>query len=428
MSIRSILGLTFVVTAALALTGCLPRSVAMPSINLPGEGEGRLAYIAADGNVFIANRAGTEMIQVTEDAALQSGADYRVYGIPVWSPDGEHLAFSVAAGSTGQNPTTNLLLVANRAGDAVREVYASDTAIIFYSWAPNSTHLGVLDQAASGQTLAMRRVALGGGAAETLDTGNPFYWSWGVNGDSVLIHTGAVNPRLSVLQLGQGVQERQIDLELGIFKAPAVSPDGTRALVGLRTGDAEQTLVLVDLASGTTTNLLTYQNEATFAWSPDGRWVTVLDTEGGLGALTMLDPQNPGAAITVDDQAAAFFWSPDSTRLAYLALDPFVPQAGSEDTQAEAQQAPYLSIVEAGSSESQQVTLWIPTPRWINQILPYVGVYDQTMTIWSPDSRYLAVPMVVDDQGTTAIAVLDPSAGFASEVLAEGVIVSWSWR
>jgi hypothetical protein len=55
-------------------------------------------------------------------------------------------------------------------------------------------------------------------------------------------------------------------------------------------------------------------------------------------------------------------------------------------------------------------------------------VYDQTMTIWSPDSRYLAVPMVVDDQGTTAIAVLDPSAGFASEVLAEGVIVSWSWR
>ncbi len=430
MSMSSILRGAMVVAAALAITGCLPRTVQLPSVNLPGEGEGRLAYLAPDGNVFIANRAGTETVQVTEDAAVEGDADYRVYGIPVWSPDGEHLAFSVAAGSAGQNPTTNQLLIANRTGDEVREVYTSDTAIIFYSWSPSSTHLGVLDQAASGQTLAMRRVALEGGEAETLDTGNPFYWSWGVNGDSVLIHTGALNRRLSILQLGQGVRERQIDLELGVFKAPAVSPDGTRALVGLRTSETEQTLVLVDLASGATTNLLTYQNEATFAWSPDGRWVTVLDTDGGLGTLTMLEPQNPSAAITVADQAAAFFWSPDSKRLAYLALDTFVPEdsAVSGDTQAEAQEAPYLMIVDAGSSESEQVSLWIPSPRWINQILPYVGVYDQTMTIWSPDSRYLAVPMVVDDQGTTAITVIDPTAGFSRQMLAEGVIVSWSWK
>src|SRR5688572_23826563 len=83
---------------SLFITSCLPRDMQLPQSPLLSTLErksGLIAYIGADGNIFVSYQAGGNLNQLTDDAQLpQSQSEpYRFYQYPTWSQDGNQLAF-----------------------------------------------------------------------------------------------------------------------------------------------------------------------------------------------------------------------------------------------------------------------------------------------------------------------------------------------
>ena len=302
--------------AALTTTACLPGTLnlPLPSIDVDRitNQNGMIAYLGDDGNIYIVNPLDTSTdarpIRVTDDARAPSseGSDpYLMYGLPSWSPDGEHLAFSAVGGSGQTFPTTNQVVLVNRDGTEAHAAYDGDHWPVYYNWSPNSSQLGVLTQSAQGQTFALRRVGIEGDGGEAIDTGVPLFWAWSPDGGTMLVH--ASNTRLAALQLGSVVQERDLGLQLGAFQAPAISPDGHNALAATAVNATTQQLVRIDLASGDVQPLIEVGSEVSFTWSPDGGRVALVERSTNnkynfpAGPLTVLN-SSTGAVETKGDE------------------------------------------------------------------------------------------------------------------------------
>src|SRR5687768_13992607 len=120
----------FLLLGALLISSCLPRNVQVPQSPLLSTLErksGLIAYVGVDGNIFVADQAGGNLKQLTDDAKIpQSQSDpYLVYQYPTWSQDGNQLAF-IATSSENSTPKSQLL-VANIDNDNVSEVYSSES-------------------------------------------------------------------------------------------------------------------------------------------------------------------------------------------------------------------------------------------------------------------------------------------------------------
>ena len=125
--------------------------------------------------------------------------------------------------------------------------------------------------------------------------------------------------------------------------APALSPDGRRAVVAVGRADLDEDgyrsrLWLVDTSGATPPRPLTDgPRDSAPAWSPDGRWIAFLRAPAeGPPQLHVL-PADLGDArrVTTDEHhplgAGAPRWSPDSARLAYVARVPEQGRYGTEE-------------------------------------------------------------------------------------------------
>lgn len=125
--------------------------------------------------------------------------------------------------------------------------------------------------------------------------------------------------------------------------APTLSPDGRRAVVAVGRPDLDEDgyrsrLWLVDTTGGSPPRPLTDgPRDSAPAWSPDGRWIAFLRAAAeGKPQLHVLPADLGDArAVTTDEQhplgAGAPRWSPDSTRLGYVARVPEQGRYGTEE-------------------------------------------------------------------------------------------------
>lgn len=418
----------WLVVAALLLTACLPEGVRLPQNELLAALEiksGLIAYIGDDGNLYLTDQAGGNTKQITTDA-LFGNSGYRIYTIPTWAPDGKTLAFSMLEADASQNPTKNRLYLVNKDGSGLAEAYNGDQDyVVFYSWSPDSSQIGLLAQ--TPRTLALKLIPAAGGETQTLDTGSPFYWSWAPDSRSVFIHAGSQNGRLALLELGDTVVEQGLDVTPTTFKTPAISPDGERVLFAGFTEAGNSALMLADRNGGNPQSLQEYQNEIAFTWSPDGGRIAYLNGEmisglapAILGSLTVLDPSGDREPLTLEEQVYAFFWSPDSRSLAYFAIDEV------EDTNGETSRISRLKILDVGSGRSRVITPVAPTERFI-QLIPYFDQYHHSLTIWSPDSQNLVVSTYYDED-QAGIFVFNASGNLEPRHIADGQLGIWSWK
>src|SRR6185503_21387180 len=104
----------FLTLSALLISSCLPRNVQVPQSPLLSTLErksGLIAYVGADGNIFVSDQAGGNLKQLTKDAKLPQNQSepYLLYQYPTWSQDGNLLAF-VRTGAENAQPTSELLV------------------------------------------------------------------------------------------------------------------------------------------------------------------------------------------------------------------------------------------------------------------------------------------------------------------------------
>jgi Tol biopolymer transport system component len=421
-------------------TACLPDGMRIPQSELLSVLErkvGLIAYVGADYNLYVVDQSGSEPIPVTNDAYI--GNEYQIYGRPVWSRDGEKLAFARYTGA-GESLTSVGLWVANKDGTGLSEVHSSTDFLIYYYWAPDSQQVSFIS-GTSTNNIALWLVSASGGAPELLDAGQPFYWSWAPDSHSLLVHSGgarADNPeaKLSLLQLENPVVEQGLQLLPTGFKAPAFSPDGRQLLVATAPEAGKAELLLTDVSGAETKSLAEYSGDIAFTWSPDGKHIAYISGEehrgaGVLGRLTVIDPVGKQKPIELDEEVYAFFWSPDSQSLAYFVpeeLQPPTPEPGSGGaTSTDTIVIWRLRVMEVKSGKTHVVASFFPSDEFM-QVLPYFDQYHQSATIWSPDSKNLIVSAYFPQQDASAILVAAASGKLDPRFLAEGQIAFWSWK
>jgi Tol biopolymer transport system component len=406
--------LGLLLAASLTLAACSAIRTAFT----PKAGPGKIAFIGEDYNLYIADHTGQDIQQITKDAAITE-ADYRVYNMPVWAPDGQSIAFALVAGQQNQPPSQNGLYIVKPDGSGLTEAYTSPNGVVYYYWAPNGTQIGVLAETPG--ALALKLVPAAGGDSQTLDTGVPLYWTWAPDSQSVLIHADGEDGRLAVLQLGESVRERSLTITPSAFKAPAFSPDGKQLLVAQKTEAGKGALVLTDASGQNPQSLTEYQNDIAFAWSPDGKRIAYLDTQELLGPLTILDPTGRRDPFTLQEQVYAFFWSPDSKHLAYFTLEEIVDEASGAT-----QRFSQVKALEVSNGQTREIMPIVPTERFL-QLVPYIDQYHQSLTIWSPDSQNLVISTYYE-QDKQGVFIVGANGLSDPELVADGTLGIWSWK
>jgi TolB protein len=424
---------------ALTVTACLPQNVQIPQSPLLSTLErksGLIAYIGIDGNMYVSDQGGGNLIQFSDDANVDSNesAPFRFYQFPSWSRDGKQLAYVRRAGVGDQ--ISSGLLVANIDDESVDEVYKSDSEHPFYLyWSPDRQNVGFLSTSVPGESFILQSVPVSGGERIIVDTGSPYYWSWAPDGSAMVVHAGGANSstpeHLSFLQMDSEVIEDRLDSVPASFQAPAWSPDGSRILISRLNDDNEKELILTDGSGAFQNTVDTFGINVSFAWSNDSNHFAYITSDvdmgaGVIGTMHVMDLTNGVEDVFQDENVVSFFWSPDNSMLAYF--KPFFSEAASENGTDGSGQALslQLNVVDVASGESRELNSFVPTQEFVS-ILPYFDQYHQSTTIWSPDNNNLVLSFT-QSNGSPGIAIVAASGQLEPRLLAEGYLAFWSWK
>lgn len=403
------------VAASALLAGCATvETVPVLEGGDPALESGSLVFTGSDGNLYVADAGRDDLIRLTDDADLESGAlRYSAYA---WAGD----AVVYATQETDPTGSIGTTLTAVRPGERPRELFRDEGfAPFFLSPSPDGSRIGYLGGRAGTPGFAMGSVDLESGGRIDHGVGQPFYAAWSPDGGSLVTHIGPpgtrMGSRLAIQTLGgdDGAVARAVDLGLdaGVFQTPDYAPDGSRIAVVL--GDPEGSGIhLLDESGDDLGRLVTLEGTAaSVAWSPTGNRLAYLDgvftRTGALAGRLYVAGFGSSRPELVSEIAIAHFWSPDGTKVLYF--EPF--EARGPGSNALAYRVVVYSIIDG---ESTVVASMRPAPAFVAQIVPFVDQYERGYTLWSPDSRLVALN-TLGANGSQYVHLLDTETYEAGE-------------
>ena len=435
----------YLLLTAILLIGCfILRSADTTQSTFPNlaesvaaHGFGRLAYIGADGNIFVTTPELKEHIAVTQDATASPEGSGLSYPRVSWSPDGQLAYASVVRNG---NVAQARLYVAESPGAPARLVGHSDQHFVIYIyWSPTPCpdesgcyRLGYLIEEREG--IALHIVSMG--ARETTNEiaghGWPFYFSWSPDGKHILWHTGSAarfnnDARIALFSL-ENQQVEVLRMNPGLFIAPAWSPHGDEwLLVATRENREYLYRTKVERAGSNpeiTQVLATAEDKyIVFSWSPKGDRIaySILRSSDGLifGPIHVYDLESGETKqLTAPSfDISGFFWSPDGKRIGYLS------RLALRDTA-------WLQwrVYDLDEALDRGFAAFNPS-NYMSYVISSFNQYAQSDRLWSPDGRYL-VYADQDDDRVERIWMVDTFAERGADpiLVAEGSMGFWSWE
>jgi TolB protein len=375
-----------------------------------------LAMLGVDGNVSSYDPATSTVTPITTDAGSS-----RVYSQPTWSPDGTRLAFventAPVSGIQAAGVFRRVGLSAQHGGAGsvhIAPVAGGDTVVVttpfspFYLyWSPDGRQLAFLGNDPVHGRQAFGIIDTAANVAERVDVGQPYYFAWSPRSDRLLVH--AANSELYYLDLDGSKQP--LPQTPGSFSAPGWVGDtqlfpvleGERQILRLFDGDGRSRRDATDFGSGVALGL-----------SPDEERVAYIEIATGANpfALGPLLVESPAGTAEIADQAAAFFWSADGSRLLYL-----TPDVGSDDFG--------LRWNSWDGSTSIEFERFTPTRTFIQQYLPFFGQYANSLTFLSPDANWFTFAGSIEGKGE-GIWVQPIEANAPAVLIGPGEFSTWS--
>lgn len=407
-----------------------PESVA-------AQGSGRLAYIGADGNIYVTTPELEEHFAITQDATVPPEGPGLSYPRVSWSPDGQLAYASVIREG---NDAQARLYVAESPGAPPRLVGQSDEHFIIYVyWSPtpcpeepDCSRLSYLIEEPEGIALHvvdMRESEISNAVA---GYGWPFYFSWSPDGKNMLWHTGGAarfneDARLAHFTLAN-MQVETLNIDPGLFIAPAWSPLGDEWLFVanqdrvdyLYRTKAERIRLHPDAKQTLTT---AEDKHMVFSWSPQEDRVaySILRNSDGLifGPIHVYD-LNSGETKRITSPSfdiSGFFWSPDGERIGYLSRLALRDTAWMQ-----------WRVYDLAEELDRGFSAFNPSYQ-MRYVVSSFNQYVQSHRLWSPDGRYL-VYADQDNARVERIWMVDTFAERGADpiLVAEGSMGFWSWE
>ncbi|MDR9391667.1 MAG: hypothetical protein RI554_06520, partial [Trueperaceae bacterium] len=186
----------------------------------------------------------------------------------------------------------------------------------------------------------------------------------------------------------------------------AASPSGDwRAYAERAPGDVRRVVVEPTDAPDGSRRELGHVGVAAFAWAPDRDQLALLrpvtDQPHAFGPLGGLDAATGLFEPWTDATVVAFWWAPTGDRVAVLAVSGpgggRVAQAGPTRRVASrlVQDGPAfrLGVVDVGAAETTWLGEVAPSANFLAQYVPFFDQYARSHATWSPDGRWLALPL-----------------------------------
>ncbi len=424
------------------LVACSSSGIRLPQSPLTAALErksGLIAFVGPDGNVYTIDQGGGNLTMLTDDAHPMEDGVSLFYQYPTWSQRDNRLAF-IRREVTEDGQAESSIFATQADAEGPIEIFASrEQHPIYLYWSPSTEWVSFLSSLPGSDSLAMQLAPAAGGEIEVIDTGSPFYWDWAPHGMEVMAHVGgsaASNPegaKLSLLQIDPVVREVGLGIQPTQFQAPAYSPDGEYVMLA-GDGGGQSQLLLTNPNGIVVDSLIDFDGSVAFAWSPRDNVAAVVTAEPGarlpIGRLSFMDLRNPASPETINteaDQVLGFFWAPNGRELAYFVVQ-VVESEGSADGSESGSPIVFLElyVADSRSGESERIWLFRPTAPFLDMLV-YFDQYQRSSTIWSPDSNYLVVPVVLEDD-RQGLAIVRSSGGFEPRLLIEAQLGVWSWE
>ena len=411
---------------ALACSSEPPTPTPVPPVD-------RIAYSGLDGHIYTISRDGSDRRRVSPETSglvvsllpapppQETGV---LYSWPTWSPDATKLAFS-SFRDRGDLQFEMRLFVTDLQERSVKKVFTNpveDTGPIAYTpiiphytlWASND-NLSFLAGVDSEVTLHTVKADGSSLVQEDLFRA-PLYYSWSPDGQRAIVHH---DERHKFVDLS--AEDRVTDLPhvSGSYRAPAWDPDGERYIYA--DDDLEGgSLALADADGDGRQVIAPITGRHAFLWSPDGRLIALSTLPSGLegsARLSLVEAATLESRDIKDDPVFAFFWSPNSARLAYVVENPIV-------------RALEWWVYDIPADEHRFLASMRHAPDNTGLLL-FFDQFAYSHGPWSPDSRYVVVAGRTIDMPrglSSAIILLDATGEEEPRVVADGTLGVWSPR
>jgi TolB protein len=397
----------------------------------------RIAYVGTDNNIFTISPDGSGSRRLTGN--ITAGAQgiiqarplqqvFIFYTWPTWSPDGKKLAVSQVI-LEGDVPTVSLFTLETSEGELTK-VYENEpraSPIIannvphYMYWSPNSESLAFIAPTPGGLTLFVHTSNQDNTAIS--DEG-PLYFRWAEDNRSLLIHA-----RDTLLTATAPFGSTLLDLAPmnPIFRAPDLSNDGRQAVYMSNVVQGYGLLVGDPGAAGEFQQLESVGSNAALLWSPTGDSIAVADSESSddlvHNRLRIISSDGSESRTLVEEPLAAFFWSPNGEKIAYVAVD----------TQ---EQSLAWKIVPIEGGEPWELVKFSPSAELLAMI-SFFDQYAHSHSLWSPDSTRLVFAGGAGREraetngassNVSSIYVINTEPGSLPRKIASGSLAFWSWN
>ena len=387
---------------------------------------------------------------VTSDGQIRSyrphgGGERRIstepgyFTWPTWSPDGRRMVYSGVVENADGRPVTTLFLYEAATGES-RPLYESapgfagllaDGVVHYPLWSPDGSKLAFIAATRErGLTLFMDDPSNDEAPEYVLDQG-PLWMSWSSDSARLAVHRGEDH---FVVSADDGVQVSRTSFQSGAYRVPAWVP-GTDEFSAVKVLPGPVFGLYAAPASGVGAERLLagVGPSAAFLWSADGTRLAVADDVRPIlygntvmfvyRQLRVLDSENFDVAAEVDENVVAYFWSPDSSRIAYVTL--VGPSGGLR-----------WSVLDVASGVSAPLVDFLPSPDQLT-MFQFFDQYAYSHRLWSPDSRYLVFAGRLNEAAVTAgfggqpgessrVFIVDTGPMRSALPVAEGTLGFWS--
>ena len=429
-----VLVVILVVVAVLGSRGGLTSSSASLPPALPGPRVNRIAYVDLDGQVLSMNPDGSDILSIS------AGDGFFTW--PTWSPDAKTLVYSAVEGDRSSGPSISLYSFDTASGQS-QKLFVGEPGVagllaegvVHYPlWSPDSKRLAFIAVTARGLTLFVDEVSAATDVEPVLDRG-PLWMSWSSDSAYLLVHRGADH---FLVDTARGNAVERLDVQAIEYRVPAWVPGQNTVTVlssngsGLDLGNAD----VVAGKLGKTRPIASVTRAPAFLWSPDGAYLALADTVRPLSYLRLnllayrdlrLIPSDARSKqIELQDNILAYFWSPDSTKLAYVTL-------------AEGTNVLRWKLLSVSDGSQTPLVDFVPSRDQLT-MFQFFDQYAYSHLLWSPDSRSLVFAGQLDTSAVTAsaalhpghqgshIIVIDTEPTVSVEVIVPGTLGFWSPR